>query len=187
MLACTASGNDSTTGGTVGMINTLVLEPSWLSSMASKLIPHLFFTLLKLRLALLGFLYALHMVLSYCIVILNLASFSLLYLIFLINWPYTSYCYWKCILILWLGILELAKLFLRFKLVYSGLNYLLVSEHSFVAVLLVSRLKILQLLHLANWPLFQSPVSIFHIVHLTLLPASLLTMVLMLCWFVSTS
>ena len=62
----------------------------WL--VASKLIEHLLLTLLRLKLALLSFLYTLYMVLSYCITILNLAAFSLLSLI---SWAYANYCYGK--------------------------------------------------------------------------------------------
>ena len=98
-ILCLPSRNAPSTGGDIGTLNTLVFEPSWLSSwfVANKLILHLFLTLLRLGLTLLSFICALYMVLSYCITVLNLASFSLLSLIY---WVYTSYCYWKCILVL---------------------------------------------------------------------------------------
>ena len=89
----------------------------WL--VARKLILHLFFTLLRLGITLLNFLYALYMVLSYCISVLNLESFSLLSLIY---WAYSSYCYQKCIIVLWLGILKLTKWSPHFKPMYGGLN-----------------------------------------------------------------
>ena len=65
--------------------------------MASKLILHLLLTLLRLGLTPLSFLCALYMVLSYCIAVLNLPSFSLLSLI---NWAYASICYRKYIVVL---------------------------------------------------------------------------------------